>query len=148
MSAIKTKSPKTENEILALVDGFRNRTLPAQEWTHEAHLITGLWFHYTHTEYEALCYIRSGIISYNLSTGGENTPAKGYHETLTLFWSKILRKFVDKNEGQSLANLCNTFLARDWASKDLALQYYTRDILFSTTARAVWVAPDLKSLPE
>lgn len=136
----------TEQEIQDLVEGFRNRTLPATRWTHQAHLITGLWFNFHYPEPAAICYIRSGIISYNISTGGENTPEKGYHETLTIFWSKILRHFVIQNKHLPLLELCNQFLESDWSSKDLPLQYYTRDVLFSTHARAMWVRPDLQDL--
>ena len=137
---------KTEEEIQTLVNGFRSRTLPAAQWTHEAHLITGLWFNYTYSYFEAICYLRGGIISYNLSTGGENTPEKGYHETLTLFWCRVLSDFTEKNRMLSLEEVCNRFLNSEWSSKDLPFQYYTRDILFSTKARARWVEPDRKSL--
>lgn len=136
----------TESEILSLVDGFRARTLPAERWTHHAHLITGLWFNYTYPELEALCYLRSGIINYNVSIGGENTPEKGYHETLTIFWNKILSEFISINRGLRLAELCNTFLNCKWSSKDLPFKYYSKDLLFSLKARATWVEPDLKSL--
>lgn len=139
------KTIKTEDDILKLIDGFRNRTLVSAQWTHQAHLITGLWFNYTFAEYEAICSLRSGIISYNISTGGENTPEKGYHETLTLFWSKILRRFVLKNKTLALVDLCNTFLESEWSSKELPLQYYTREVLFSTRARAIWVEPNLRN---
>ena len=67
---------KTEEEIQTLIEGFRSRTLPAAQWTHEAHLVTGLWFNYRYSDLEAICYLRSGIISYNISTGGENSPER------------------------------------------------------------------------
>ena len=92
------KDYKTEEDIANLIEGFKSRTLPAAHWTHEAHLITGLWFNYNYSDLEAICFLRSGIISYNISSGGENTPEKGYHETLTLFWCRILNNFVKKNE--------------------------------------------------
>ena len=136
----------TEEGILALVNAFRNRTLPSEQWTHEAHLVTGLWFNYTYSEHEAICFLRNGIISYNISVGGENTPEKGYHETLTLFWSGILRRFIVNNKNLSLTELCNRYLNSEWSSKELPLKYYSRELLFSTTARAIWVNPDLKEL--
>ena len=133
-----------DEEIQMLVDGFRNRTLPASEWTHEAHLVTGLWYSYRYPELETICYLRSGIISYNIATGGENTPERGYHETLTLFWCRILQDFVKKNRTSSLVDLCNSFLNSQWSLKELPLQYYSREVLFSTKARATWVQPDLR----
>ena len=87
-----------EQEILDLVGGFRDCTLPKDRWTHEAHLTVGIWFHITYAEFEAICYLRSGIIAYNVSIGGKNTPEGGYHETMTLFWSRIIRDFVSVNK--------------------------------------------------
>lgn len=136
----------TEQEIIALVESFKNGTLPAALWTHQAHLVTGLWFHYHYTADEAICYLRSGIISYNISSGGENTPQKGYHETITIFWCKILRHFLITNPTLSLVDACNRFLESEWSSKDLPMQYYTRDVLFSTGARAMWVKPDIQEI--
>ena len=129
------KDYKTEEDILNLIEGFKSRTLPAASWTHEAHLITGLWFNYKYSELEAICFLRSGIISYNISSGGENTSEKGYHETLTLFWCRILNNFVRKNEGLTLVDLCDKFLKSTWSSKELPFEYYSREVLFSLQAR-------------
>jgi hypothetical protein len=137
---------KTEGDILNLIEGFKGRTLPAALWTHEAHLITGLWFNYKYSELEAICFLRSGIIAYNISSGGENTSEKGYHETLTLFWCRILSGFVKKNDSLTFVELCCKFLKSEWSSKELPLKYYTREVLFSLQARAIWVAPDLRNL--
>lgn len=137
---------KTEKDISNLIEGFKSRTLPATHWTHEAHLITGLWFNYNYSALEAICFLRSGIISYNISSGGENTPEKGYHETLTLFWCRILNNFVKINEGLKLVDLCDKFLKSRWSSKELPLEYYSREVLFSLEARATWIAPNLRKL--
>lgn len=146
MSTLTTLHCKTELEILNLVDKFGNCTLPVQEWTHEAHLVTALWFNKTYEEFEAICYLRSGIITYNIATGGQNTPEKGYHETLTIFWCKIIREFINKNRELALVDLCETLFKSEWTSKDLPLQFYSRDLLFSVKARARWVEPDKLSL--
>jgi hypothetical protein len=135
-----------DKEVVALVNGFKARTLPPTRWTHQAHLITGLWFHYHYSEMEAICYLRSGIIAYNISTGGENTPEKGYHETLTIFWSKIIRHFLKINPNYSFIHVCNRFLESDWSAKELPLKYYTRDVLFSIDARAVWFRPNIHDI--
>lgn len=136
----------TEEAVATLIDGFINRTLPPAQWTHEAHLIIGLWFNYNHSALEAICFLRSGIISYNISSGGSNTPEKGYHETLTLFWSRILNDFVKNNSGLRLVELCDKFLKSEWSAKELPLQYYSHDVLFSLQARATWVPPNRRNL--
>jgi hypothetical protein len=137
---------QTEEDVARLIEGFKSRTLPPALWTHEAHLITGLWFNYTYSELEAVCFLRSGIISYNISSGGENTPEKGYHETLTLFWCRILNTFVKKNGSLKFVDLCDRFLKSESSSKELPLQYYSREVLFSLQARATWVSPNLQEL--
>lgn len=148
MSTLTRPLYTTEKEILDLVNNFRNRTLPVQDWTHEAHLVTALWFNKNYDEFEAICYLRSGIITYNVVTGGQNTPEKGYHETLTIFWCKIIREFISKNRDLALVDLCDTLFKSEWTSKELPLQFYTRELLFSVKARASWVEPDKLSLTQ
>lgn len=130
-----------------LVSQFSDRTLPLSEWTHEAHLTVALWYLYQYTEAAAVCYLRSGIITYNQSLGGENTPQRGYHETLTLFWVKIIHHFIRKNPGLDLPALRQALLASPIASRDLPEQYYSKELLYSTHARAFWTEPDIKALP-
>lgn len=134
---------RTESEILAVVDGFSQRTLPKEQWTHEAHLVTGIWYHMNHSALEAIGYLRTGIAAYNEVTGGKNTPEDGYHETMTLFWCKTINEFVAANRDLSLVDLCKKFLASEQATKEYPLRFYTRDVLFSLKARAMWVAPNL-----
>ncbi len=133
----------TESEIMAVVDGFRQRTLPKERWTHEAHLVTAVWYHVHHSDLESICYLRTGIAAYNEATGGKNTPEDGYHETMTLFWCQTISKFVAANRGLSLVALCQNFLASEQATKEYPLRFYTRDVLFSLKARATWVAPNV-----
>jgi hypothetical protein len=133
----------SEQEILTVVHGFRDRTLPKEKWTHEAHLVTALWFHLNHSPLEAICYLRSSIIAYNEATGGKNTHTDGYHETVTLFWCKMISRFVYEHRGLSLLDLCREFLSSEYATRDFLFRFYSRERLFSLEARATWVEPDL-----
>lgn len=134
----------TEEEILAVVEGFRARALPKEQWTHEAHLVTAVWFHVNFAPLEAICYLRSGIIAYNESVGGKNTHTDGYHETLTLFWCRTIADFVEAHRALPLVDLCQAFLRSEQSSRDYPLKFYTRDRLFSVAARATFVEPDMK----
>ena len=89
----------TQADILNVVRGFEDRTLPKEQWTHEAHLVTAVWYHANYSADEAICFLRSGIIAFNLAKGGKNTPQDGYHETLTLFWCKTVNDFVSAHQG-------------------------------------------------
>ena len=125
----------TDAAIESLVAQFRSRTLPKEAWTHEAHLVTAIWFHVHHSPDEAIAYLRSGIITYNDSLGGQNTPTDGYHETMTLFWCRVIAAFVEANRQRSLVELCSRFLNSIQATKEYPLTFYTRENLFSVKAR-------------
>ena len=131
----------------ALVAGFMDHSLPAERWTHQAHLIVGLHFAYHYPLEQAIYYLRTGIITYNVATGGKNTPERGYHETITQFWAKWLHLYVQKHaQGQSFEATAVAFLQSEWAAQEIMLQFYSKERLFSTQARSIWVEPDLQDL--
>lgn len=118
-----------------------------QDWTHEAHLLVACYYLYTYTEWEALIFLRSGIITLNRSQKVENSPNSGYHETLTCFWVKLIAFFMKKYKaGRSLEEVCQLFLHSPFANTAIALEFYSKDHLFTTQARASWVEPDIKAL--
>lgn len=143
------ESRKNPAGIRQLLAGFEGLSLPATAWTHEAHLSVGLWYLLEHGPDAALCKIRPGIIAYNLASGGENTAESGYHETLTLFWMRILQRFLEeRGGGRPYEAILEDLLSSPFADKNLPFQYYSRELLFSTRARGQWVAPDLKRLEQ
>ena len=137
---------RTTGEILSLLRRFDDCTLPREEWTHAAHLTVALWHLLEYDWPEAVSRVRAGIQRYNAAHGIRTTPTGGYHETLTIFWLRRVRSFLEtgRNEARSLVALANDLA--DSADKSLPLAYYTRERLFSTEARAAWVEPDLKPL--
>lgn len=123
------------------------RTLPKGVWTHEAHLRVGLWHALRHADGEALDRLRARISAYNESSGVDNTPAAGYHETLTRFYSTVIRDFLSSVDTQwPIDELAAELLVR-CGDRNLPLLYYSRAPLFSTEARLGWLGPDLRPLP-
>lgn len=137
---------RTTEEILALVRRFEDCTLPRVEWTHAAHLTVALWHLLQFDWPEASAHVRRGIKRYNAAHGILTTPTGGYHETLTLFWLRTVRRFLEaeRNEARALVHLANELVATH--GKGLPLTHYTRARLFSPEARAHWVEPDLRPL--
>jgi hypothetical protein len=137
---------RTAGEVLSLLRRFHDRTLPREEWTHAAHLTVALWHLLEYDWAEAVSRVRLGIQRHNAAHGIRTTPTGGYHETLTLFWVRRVRAFLEegRNEARSLVALANDL--SDALDSRLPLEYYTRERLFSSEARAAWVEPDLKSL--
>ncbi|RYD87321.1 MAG: hypothetical protein EOP61_35820, partial [Sphingomonadales bacterium] len=72
-------SPKLEE----LARRFTSLELSREAWTHEAHLLVGLWHVSRYGQELALERMREGIRKLNLSNGVANTPTGGYHETIT-----------------------------------------------------------------
>ena len=137
----------TEETIDALVKKFYTHTLPKAEWTHEAHLTVAYWYLRRYSVEEATCYLRSGIITYNVSIGIENSAFRGYHETLTLFWIHIIHKHIQLNGSENGSEGLLNFLNSVQASKKYPLTFYSREVLFSLPARAFWTEPNLLPLP-
>lgn len=143
---LDTTKFRTTGEVLSLLRRFDDCTLPRDEWTHAAHLTVALWHLLEYDWDEAVSRVRVRIQRYNAAHGVRTTPTGGYHETLTLFWMRRVRAFLEegRNEARSLVALANDLA--DSADSRLPLEYYTRELLFSSEARAAWVEPDLKSL--
>jgi hypothetical protein len=127
-----------------LADAFVERTLAKSLWTHEAHLRVGLWHVRRHGPDEALRLLRERISGYNETVGTANTDDSGYHETLTRFYVRVIAAFVEANPGE--ADL-ERRLIEERGARDLPLQYYSKDRLFSVAARRGWIGPDLRPLP-
>ncbi len=137
---------RTADEIICVVRGFESCTLQWSAWTHGAHLTIALWY-LLHDDFEeALLRVRAGIKRFNRANGVVTTRERGYHETLTVFWLRAVRAFLDESyrEAQSLVSLANELI--ESADKNLPLEYYSRELLFSREARLRFVEPDLKSL--
>lgn len=135
------------NEVLKLVTNFENCTLPKHLWTHQAHLAVACWYLICNADVEAIPRIREGIKKYNISQGGVNTKDSGYHETITLFWAKMIRSHLANTTIECpIVHLVNGLVAR-YANSKIPFEYYSRDRLMSREARADWTEPDLKPLP-
>ena len=133
-------------EINELVDKFTNHTLPKKEWNHQAHIIVAFWHHENYDFDTALAIVRQKIKSYNISVGTLNTDDSGYHETLTVFWMIVTKNFLLRHPELDMANTCQRFLQSEYASPSYPLEYYTKAVLFSKTARKTWVVGDIKVL--
>jgi hypothetical protein len=133
-------------EIQLLIEGFENRILPKEQWTHQAHLVMAVWYLSKLDVPEATDIIRNGIKKYNAAVGGENTDTSGYHETITLFYIWFAKKILThENSENSLLENTNNFCTQ-YGDKNLPFEYYSKELLMSVEARRNWVEPDLNPL--
>ena len=133
----------TLDKAVILVEQFERGTLPKEKWTHAAHFIMAAWYCAGTPIPEAVEKIREGIKRYNVSVGGKNTDSSGYHETITLFYAMTIARYLITTGVCELTDeSLSLFLAQPFLAHDYILQFYSKELLMSTTARRSWVEPD------
>jgi hypothetical protein len=130
-----------EAELRALVRAFEMCTIHPAEFKHYQHLAVALWYVANFPFTEANERMRSGIQKLAAAYG-----KMGYHETITIFWLEMVRKFVAEARGEeSMVSRANR-LAAKFVDKNVINEYYSTELISSAKAKAAWVAPDLKPL--
>ncbi len=117
---------------------FCDRSLPKPEWTHEAHLRVCWATLATRRRAETIAFLRTAISAYNEATGVENNPTSGYHETLTCYFVGAVASLE--------APRISAVLTADRCRTSAPLAHWSQKVLFSSHARATWIAPDLAPL--
>jgi hypothetical protein len=129
------------DEVETVVRGFEACTTKPSEFTHGAHLTVALWYLSGLTLAEATERMRAGLLRF-LNHYGE----QGYNETITIFWLRLAQRFLDDAPRESpIHELANLLMATRNNSR-LVYDYYSKELLSSTEAKAQWVEPDLRPL--
>ncbi|MEM7331937.1 MAG: hypothetical protein AAF490_07590 [Chloroflexota bacterium] len=137
----------TNLEIERIVNGFHDHSLRKREWTHQAHLLTGLHTLFNNDLDSSIKIMRQGIKTYNVAIGGQNTDTGGYHDTITVFFLHALTAFIEQSGPYlSLLDLVNRLQETILVERPFMFQFYSRALLFSVEARRGWVEPDLRPL--
>jgi hypothetical protein len=145
--ATADRSWTTPDEVSDLVTRFETATVPQSEWTHRAHLTVALWYASHHGPAEALERMRSGILRLNRAHGVPTTSTRGYHETITRFYMRVVTHHVRAEPARGdWAERANHAYQR-LGARDLPLRHYSEARLKSVAARTGWVEPDLRPLP-
>ena len=128
-TTLETTAFRTTAEILSLLRGFDDCTLPRERWTHAAHLTVALWYVWS-LPYEAAAEkITSGIRRLAASYG-----KTGYHETITLFWLRMVSNFAAQCS-DSLTTTANRLIEK-YNNKDFIHEYYSAELLATDKAKS------------
>ena len=133
----------SDAELAALVRQFEDCTLAPVAFTHGAHLAVALWY-LAHAPFDAAAaQMRQGLLRFITHN---QVPPEKYNETITLFWLKLVRHFLDCAAAERpLSDLANELLTRFGDTK-LLFTHYSREVIESPAAKAQWLAPDLRPL--
>lgn len=135
--------PFTHEEIAAFVSAFEAGTLPKECWTHAAHILSGAWYVHALGPEAALAEMRQRIRAYNEAVGTQNTDTSGYHETITVFWIRVLAAELARRPDATRAAFVTEAVEHFGRQRDILTRYYSFNVVKSTEARRVWVEPDL-----
>jgi hypothetical protein len=138
--------PTTEAEIDAFLARFEDGSLPKEQWTHAAHILGGAWYVHRLSEAAALDHMRTCVRRYNEAVGGKNTATSGYHETVTVFWIKLLHAYLLAKQPIGRAEFAGLAVSHFVPQRDIYRRYYDFDVVASTEARAQWIPPNLRPL--
>lgn len=133
--------------IRRIGEGLLERTLPREDWTHEAHLAACIWLVRERPDIDIERALPEIIAGYNRSVGGINDDTQGYHETITQVYVRTARAFAGTYAEAPLQVCVNAILAAPEGRRDWPLRFYSRERLFSVQARREFIAPDLAPLP-
>lgn len=138
----------SDAEIAHLGERFLARSLPKEEWTHEAHIATTTWLLLRRPDVDVDRDLPDLIRRYNESVGGMNSDSEGYHETITRAFLSGVRLFLSEADGaEPLHELVNELLLSPMGRRNWPLRFYSRDRLLSVEARRNFVSPDIAALP-
>jgi len=138
--------PTTEPELDEFLAAFESGTLPKERWTHAAHLLTGACYVHRLGQSAAIDHMRHSVRRYNEAVGGENTATSGYHETITVFWIKVLDAVLRQTPLITRAGFASLIVERFTTQRDLFRRFYDFDVIASTEARAAWIPPTCENI--
>jgi hypothetical protein len=131
----------------AFLQLFEARAIPLAQWNHRSHLRIA-YSYLTRFPFEAaLQKMRTGVRAYNRANGIEDTPASGYHETMTCAFMHIIHTTLCQF---GAAASSEEFLdaQSQLSNKRILLLFYSRDRIMSADAKAHFIEPDLAALPK
>ncbi|HEY0545041.1 MAG TPA: hypothetical protein VGC91_06560 [Pyrinomonadaceae bacterium] len=139
----KLERYESDEEVEAVVRKFEACLFSPGEFHHREHLTVALCYLLESNEQAALERLRANLFRF---LEHHHIEANVYHETITLFWLKLVGHFLEgADKGRALAELTNDLIA-ECGEAHLVKAHFSRQLLDSEEARAAWVEPDLQSL--
>lgn len=122
---------------------FEACAVPPAQFNHEAHVRLAYVYLAEHDVDSATRKMFGALLNFLQHHG---VPASKFHETLTRAWVLAIRHFMDRSTSTSAGD----FVAKNQVLLDsnIMLTHYSASVLFSSDARASFIAPDLDPIPQ
>lgn len=135
----------TDDETL--LTQFEAATWPLKEWHHRQHIKIAYLYLRQHPFDVAAQKMRTGLLAYNAANHVPDGLDRGYHETMTQAWMRLvyltLCEFGPSESADAFVDKHTQLL-----SKRAPLFFYSRDRIMSAEAKRQFIAPDLAPLPQ
>lgn len=128
------------------IKAFESQSIPPEAWNHRAHLTIAYLYLRAHPFEAAADRMRAGIKALNAAHGTPESLDRGYHETLTIAWLRVLDAMI-RAHGPGAGP--DDFLdSQPYLLNRLLLRlYYSRGRIMTHQAKRDFVEPDLAPLP-
>jgi hypothetical protein len=125
---------------------FEDCTWPAAEWRHRQHVKVAYLYLRRYSFAEALEQIRTNIKRYNAAHEVPETIDRGYHETITQAWLRLVHFALSEYGSCETADeFCDQH--PELSQMKVLRFFYSRELLMSARAKAEYVEPDITPLP-
>jgi hypothetical protein len=135
----------TDDETL--LTQFEATTWPLTEWHHRQHIKIAYLYLRQHPFEVAAQKMRAGLLAYNAANHVPDGLDRGYHETMTQAWMRLvyltLCEFGPSESADAFVDKHTQLL-----SKRALLFFYSRDRIMSAEAKRQFIEPDLSPLPQ
>lgn len=133
----------TDDEFLVV---FENCSLPFEQWTHRAHVRAAYLYSSDNDLSAAIDQMRESIKRYNLATNTPEAIDRGYHETMTLaFMRLVFWANLTSGPHTSFQEFCDAH--PELLTKSVLRLYYSPERIMTWEAKTTFVTPDLRQLP-
>jgi hypothetical protein len=129
-----------------LIAAFECGVLPREAWNHRAHVRVAYFYASQHGLEAAVARMRIGVHALNAAHRVPEAVDRGYHETITVAFLRLIFAACRQQSFQSSAEFCAAH--PELMTKNTLLLYYSRERLMSLAAKAAFVEPDLEPLPD
>src|SRR5687768_725150 len=119
---------KRDSSDNVFLRAFEDCTLPFAEWRHRAHLKVAYLYLRELPFGDALAKARANIKRYNAATNTPEALERGYHETITASWMRLV-DFALSERGPAVS--AEEFVEREaqFLNKEALLKFYSREQL-------------------
>jgi hypothetical protein len=129
-----------------LLEAFERCALPRQQWSHCAHVRVAFLYVFRYGWEEAEERMRRGIKAYNAATQTPEGLDRGYHETITVAFLRLIAEAAGGGERyESSLEFCDRH--PELMDKRVLSRFYSGARLMSWGAKEGFVEPDLAALP-